>query len=167
MKNSSIRIFLSIVIAASLFGCSQTQKQETTLVELDTVKRIPVLATEKVAHDSDDPAIWINPTDSAQSLIIGTDKGGDTGEGGLYAFNLQGKTVKSVRPLKRPNNVDVAYGLIVNGKPVDIAVCTERYTNSIRVFSLPDLEPLDNGGIPVFGIRGRFTSRPNGYSIVY
>jgi 3-phytase len=108
------------------------------------------LATEKVAHDSDDPAIWINSSDASQSLIIGTDKGGDTRQGGLYAFSLQGKIVKSVGPLQRPNNVDVAYGLSVNGKSTDIAVCTERYTNSIRVFSLPDLTPLDNGGIPVF-----------------
>jgi 3-phytase len=29
-------------------------------------------------------------------------------------------------------------------------VLTERETNSIRVFRLPDLTPLDNGGIPVF-----------------
>ncbi|XHR95108.1 phytase [Mucilaginibacter sp. UC70_90] len=25
-------------------------------------------------YDTDDPAIWINPADPAQSLIIGTDK---------------------------------------------------------------------------------------------
>ncbi|MGO1242987.1 MAG: phytase, partial [Sphingobacterium sp.] len=33
---------------------------------------------------------------------------------------------------------------------VDIAVVTERGTDKIRVFSLPDLTPLDNGGIQVF-----------------
>lgn len=101
-------------------------------------------------HDTDDPAIWINPTDSTQVLIIGTDKGGDTGEGGLFAFDLTGKIVDSVRPLRRPNNVDVAYGLTLNGKATDIAVCTERMAQSIRIFRLPDLEPVDNGGITVF-----------------
>lgn len=108
------------------------------------------MVTERVVQDSDDPAIWINPIDTSHSLILGTDKGGDTGEGGLYAFNLQGKIVKTFKPLKRPNNVDVAYGLVVQNKRVDIAVCTERYTNSIRVFSLPELIPMDNGGIQVF-----------------
>ncbi|HEX8016953.1 MAG TPA: phytase, partial [Flavobacterium sp.] len=53
-------------------------------------------------------------------------------------------------PLKRPNNVDIAYGLVIDGKKVDIAVTTERESNKIRIFSLPDLEPIDNGGISVF-----------------
>jgi 3-phytase len=111
----------------------------------------PIIITEKVATDSDDPAIWKHPTDPSQSLIIGTDKGGDTGEGGLYVFDLSGKinADKTVR-LSRPNNVDIAYGLSVKGKKVDIAVCAERNTNSIRVFSLPDMKSIDNGGIPVF-----------------
>ncbi len=107
----------------------------------------PTAVTEKLPHDTDDPAIWINPTDATKSIIIGTDK--DT-DGGLYAFDLNGKIIKKSIPLQRPNNVDIAYGLVINGKKVDVAVTTERETNSIRIFSLPDLEPIDNGGIPVF-----------------
>jgi len=34
----------------------------------------PVLATEPVSDDPDDPAIWVNPRDPAQSLIIATNK---------------------------------------------------------------------------------------------
>jgi 3-phytase len=141
---------LLIIFATSFFLGCQSKKESGVVFEVDTVKIKPFLVSERVANDSDDPAIWINAADSSQSLIIGTDKGGDTGEGGLFAFNLQGKIVKSVRPLKRPNNVDVAYKLNVGDKLVDIAVCTERYTNSIRIFSLPSLEPIDNGGIQVF-----------------
>ena len=70
----------------------------------------PILKTEKVPHDSDDPAIWIHPTDLGKSLIIGTDKH-DT-DGGVYAFDLKGKRLDSlsIRGLKYPNNVDIAYG---------------------------------------------------------
>jgi 3-phytase len=68
----------------------------------------------------------------------------------LYAFDLNGKILKKSIPLKRPNNVDIAYGLLIDGKKVDIAVTTERESNKIRIFSLPNLEPIDNGGIPVF-----------------
>jgi 3-phytase len=107
----------------------------------------PVVVTEQVGHDTDDPAIWINAKDTLKSLIIGTDK--DT-DGGLYAFDLEGKIVKKVPGLKRPNNVDIAYGLPLNGVRVDVAVLTERETNRMRVFSLPDLQPVDNGGIEVF-----------------
>lgn len=113
----------------------------------DIVK--PVIVTEPVKMDSDDPAIWINPNDPAQSLIIGTDKDAD---GALYVFDLDGKVIeeKTVRNLQRPNNVDVEYGLLLNGKPVDITVVTERLTNKIRIFSLPDMKPVDNGGIEIF-----------------
>lgn len=107
----------------------------------------PVVVTAPVQYDTDDPAIWINPADTAQSLVIGTDKDSD---GALYAFDLQGKVVRKAGGLKRPNNVDIATGLLLNGQPTDIAVTTERETNSLRIFRLPDLQPLDGGGIPVF-----------------
>ncbi len=107
----------------------------------------PVEVTDTVRHDTDDPAIWINPADPAQSLIVGTDKDQD---GGLYAFNLRGKIVREVHDLKRPNNVDIAYGLRLGGKPTDIAVTTERFTHNLRIFSLPNLTPVDGGGLPMF-----------------
>jgi 3-phytase len=53
--------------------------------------KIPVIVTEKVRSDSDDPAIWFNKADPAKSLILGTDKGNDTLAGGLYVFDLNGK----------------------------------------------------------------------------
>jgi 3-phytase len=142
------KIFLLILATICLASC--TQKAETTQASDSTQVIKPLLATEKVKHDSDDPAIWIDPNDSTHVIIVGTDKGGETGDGGLFAFNLDGKIIDSVRPLKRPNNVDIAYGLQLNGKSVDIAVCTERLAKSIRIFSLPDLNAIDNGGLPVF-----------------
>jgi 3-phytase len=138
------KTFASTLFCSVIFLSCSVQKISKYAVK-------PLIITEKVATDSDDPAIWIHPTDPSQSLIIGTDKGGDTGEGGLYVFDLNGKINpdKTVR-LSRPNNVDIAYGLSIKGQKVDIAVCTERNTNSIRVFSLPDMKSIDNGGIPVF-----------------
>ena len=115
----------------------------------------PRVITEPTKHDTDDPAIWINRANPAASLILGTDKNVD---GALYVFGLDGKihADKVVRGLVRPNNVDVAYGLLVNGQPTDVAVVTERYANRLRVYRLPDLAPLDGGGIPVFvGERAR------------
>ncbi|MBS0031238.1 phytase [Chitinophaga sp. 22321] len=107
----------------------------------------PVIVTAPVQFDSDDPAIWINPANPAQSLVIGTDKDAD---GALYVFDLQGKIKQVVPHLQRPNNVDIAYGLLLNGKRTDYAVTTERITHKLRFFSLPDMQPIDDGGIPVF-----------------
>ncbi|MFC5682506.1 phytase [Flavobacterium sp. MAHUQ-51] len=139
MKNTFI-IAASIAIV-TLNSCGSSLAP----VRKDAIK--PITVTQKTAHDTDDPAIWIHPTDASKSIIIGTDKETD---GGLYAFDLQGKIIKKSITLQRPNNVDIAYGLMVNGKKIDIAVTTERETNSIRIFRLPDLEPIDNGGIAVF-----------------
>lgn len=118
-------------------------------IAVDSAIVQPVIVSEKVQFDSDDPAIWINPLDASKSLVIGTDK---ATEGGLYVFDLQGKIQHNlvVKGLKRPNNVDVAYGLMLNGKATDIAITTERFTHKLRIFSLPDLKPVDNGGLPMF-----------------
>ena len=109
----------------------------------------PVIITDTVRHDTDDPAIWVNPLDPAKSLITGTDKDAD---GALYVFDLKGKVVsdKVVRKLNRPNNVDIAYGLMLAGKPVDVAVVTERGARRLRTFRLPDMKPLDNQDLDVF-----------------
>ena len=81
----------------------------------------PRRVSEVVRHDSDDPAIWINRADPAQSLVLGTDKDAD---GALYVFDLQGRVVadKVVRGLLRPNNVDVAYDVVLGGRKVDVAM---------------------------------------------
>lgn len=107
----------------------------------------PKYVTEPVVYDTDDPAIWINAKDPAQSLIIGTDK--EVG-GGLYVYDLQGKIVNKVLGLGRPNNVDLAYGFELGGKSIDLVITTERENDQVRLFSMPDLKPIDNGGIPVF-----------------
>lgn len=133
---------LVLTIALFVVGCGGTQKNHE-----DAVK--PIIITEAVKYDTDDPAIWINPKDASKSLIIGTDKNVD---GALYVFDLEGKTVedKVVRGLKRPNNVDLEYGLPMGNDTVDIAVTGERLTHNLRIFSVPDMKPIDDGGIPMF-----------------
>jgi len=115
----------------------------------------PRVVTEPVKHDSDDPAIWVHPTEPAQSLILGTDK--DT-DGALYVFDLQGRILhdKVIRGLARPNNVDIARNVMVAGQQVDVALVSERFAHRIRAYRLPDFAPIDGGGIAVFvGERAR------------
>lgn len=138
MMKSTHRPFLILSILFSL-SCSK--------VPVGSVK--PLYVTDPVQFDTDDPAIWINPVDSSKSLIIGTDKDEN---GGLYVFDLKGKIIKekTITGLKRPDNVDIAYGMLLNGRKVDIAVVTERMTHKLRIYSLPDMKAIDNGGIPVY-----------------
>ena len=110
----------------------------------------PDVITEFTVNDTDDPAIWVNPMDPSKSIVFGTDK--ET-NGSIYAFDLDGKIIeqKTIRNIARPNNVDVEYGFKLNDSTVtDILVFTEREKQQIRMFSVPDMKPLDGGGFPVF-----------------
>ena len=154
-----IRVIILFTVISVLVSSCKNSTDDLSNQE-DVIS--PVVTTEQVKWDTDDPAIWINPEDPSKSLIIGTDKDSD---GALYVFDLNGKIIeeKTVRNLKRPNNVDIEYGLILNGKQVDIAVATERETNKIRIYSLPDMKEIDNGGIEVFA--GEKFQAPMGISL--
>jgi 3-phytase len=153
--------FLAVVLALGLAACRAPEPAPApaspnappapaaaaVAAPANAVALVPALTSAKVVHDTDDPAIWIDPRDRSRSLVIGTDKDAD---GALYAFGLDGSVRKRVGGLRRPNNVDVEYGLPLGGKPTDIAVTTERLGDTIRVYRLPTLEPIDGGPIPVF-----------------
>jgi 3-phytase len=112
---------LFFFLVAGIYSCS-APKQETI------GKIPPTFVTDTVNFDSDDPAIWVHPTDPSQSLILGTDK---DSIGALYVFNLQGKVIDSLvrRGIQRPNNVDVGYGLALGTTKMDFAVTGERLTS--------------------------------------
>ncbi|WP_223599028.1 phytase [Chryseobacterium sp. GVT01B] len=148
MKN--IHYILALSVLPFVMNCTG-QKE---LAE----KLKPTVITETVVHDTDDPAIWINPQDTSKSIIIGTDK--DT-NGGLYAFDLNGKIINKVLGLKRPNNVDLEYGFMLNGKKTDIAAVTERETNKVKLYTLPELKEI--GEISVFD--GESERGPMGVSL--
>lgn len=120
----------------------------------------PIVVTEPTQFDTDDPAFWIHPTDRAKSLIVGTDKDSN---GALYVYDLDGRIVKRVGDLKRPNNVDIGYGLKLGGKSVDIAVTTEREMQRLRVFTLPEMTCVDAGDLVVF--EGDTTRAPMGIAL--
>ena len=122
----------------------------------------PLVITEPVRYDSEDPAIWINKENPAESLVLATDKHKN---GSLYVFDIAGKAIpeKNVSGIARPNNVDVGYGFSLDGETFDIAVVTERLENRIRIFRLPDMTAIDNGGIPVF--EGQEQNAPMGIAL--
>ena len=58
----------------------------------------PRIVTTPLAHDTDDPAIWINRANPAQSLVLGTDKNVD---GALYVFDAQAFVARGGFPSER------------------------------------------------------------------
>ncbi len=134
-----------------------------TAVPLYSDTLAPVIITDTLPGDSDDPALWLHPTDAAQSFVLGTDKGDTTG--GVYVFDLTGRIdrTRSVTPLQRMNNVDVVQNAVLGPVTLDIAAATERNRQMLRVFSLPDMRAIDNGGIALFD--GDTARAPMGVSL--
>ena len=141
MTYFNMKSTITFICLIFVFGC----KQKSSLPAIS-----PDIITEKTINDTDDPAIWVNPQDPSKSIVFGTDK--ET-NGAIYAFDLFGKIIdnKTIRNVKRPNNVDIEYGFkLTDSTQTDILVFTERERQQIRVFSVPDMQPLDNGGFKVF-----------------
>jgi 3-phytase len=115
-----------------------------------------VLETQPVPNQgdsADDPAVWVHPTDPAQSLVLGTDK-----NGGLLVFDLEGVLLQVVSDGARPNNVDVIYDFPLNGNPVDLAVAGVRKPEGFGVAIWvidPDKRMLTElGAVPSFSTFG-------------
>lgn len=136
------KAFFIITACAFIFSCSSPKSKLPPIY--------PDIITENTLNDTDDPAIWVNSESPENSIVFGTDK--ET-NGAIYAFDLNGKIIeeKTIRNIQRPNNVDVEYGFKLNDSTVvDILVFTERERQQVRIFSVPDMSPLDGGGFPVF-----------------
>ncbi len=81
---------------------------------------------------ADDPAIWVNPADPSQSLIIGTDK---TPQGGLVVYNLDG-SIRQFVPIGRVNNVDLRSGFTLGGEETTLVVATNRTGRAMVIYAL-------------------------------
>ncbi|MGA6107606.1 phytase [Pseudomonas solani] len=79
---------------------------------------------------ADDPAIWVNPNDPAASRVLGTNK-----KQGLLVYGLDGQLLQEL-PVGRLNNVDVRPGFALGGHRVDLAVASNRDTNSLSLFAI-------------------------------
>ncbi len=82
--------------------------------------------------DPDDPAIWLNPEDPGQSLVVTAMK-----EGGLRSYDLEGRELFRLEPDGiRYNNVDIAYDVPIGGAPTDLAVVSDRANDTLAFFEI-------------------------------
>jgi 3-phytase len=169
VQSTGARLLLFMIMPAAL-ACAQCAPADRPVAAAPSDPSIvrPVLETAPVSADADDPAVWIQPSDPAQSLILGTDK--IAGKGGLYVFGRDGAVRQVISPLDRPNNVDVEYGMALGGSHVDIAVVTERKQHRLRVYRItgeetPLVDVSAGGGIRVLEDAEGEASEPMGIAL--
>lgn len=153
-------IFLVFLLGA-LAGCSQPKHPSVDIHAAGV--------TSAVTEDADDPAVWVHASDPAQSLILGTNKVAAPA-GALVIFGLDGKIRQTIAGFDRPNNVDVEYGLMVGGQPIDIAVATERLKHRLRIFKIsrdgaPLIDISSGGGAPVLAGETGERAEPMGIAL--
>lgn len=137
MKN-----ILFLVLLATLFSCKSKERESEGSAKLaeiipnSIVADIQTTPTPQTKEDdsADDPAVWINPARSEESIVFGTDK-----KGGLAAYDLNG-TQLHYYPIGRVNNVDIRQNVVMGADTLDIIACTNRTSHSISIAQI-----MDNG----------------------
>jgi len=82
--------------------------------------------------DADDPAIYVNATNSADSLVLTSVK-----NAGLRVYDLSGNLLQTVNPGGiRYNNIDLQYGFKLGNQSVDIAVASDRGNDKLGIFKI-------------------------------
>lgn len=128
--------------AAVIVAATSTSAAAGSVASVEAEVETPTLFDDDAGGNAnaDDPAIWVHPTNSARSLVVGTAK-----EGGLRVYNLSGGLVQSIAAPSAPgpedspgrfNNVDLLYGVRIGGATVDLAVVSDRGRDTLRIYRI-------------------------------
>ncbi len=100
-------------------------------------KVAPAAETDALPSNSDldDPAIWIHPSDSSLSLIVGADKGDKVESGGVVVYDLGGRILQR---LSSPNtdNIDLRYRVKAADSRIDLVVANDRKNQTFIAFKV-------------------------------
>jgi len=108
MTHNLVRAAVSVLLVAAALACTQAVKVTGDYpVVQSTVTTGPCHSAD---DQCDDSAIWIHPTDPAQSVIIGDDK-----NGGMVVWNLAGQEIQFIDGSTNMNNVDLRYNFPLTG----------------------------------------------------
>lgn len=121
---------LLIVIVASFAACQPARGRldPSTRTILDVSATVETEPMQTGGDSADDATLWIDPSDPARSLIIGTNK-----QRGLVVYDLTGKEIQFL-PDGRMNNVDHRDGFQLGKKKVSIVTASNRSNDSIAIY---------------------------------
>ncbi len=125
------RLTILLAIACMLGSAALAVRANAPALDTPVLQVAATVETDPVPHAgdaADDPAIWVNPADPAQSTIIGTDK-----QGGIVVYDLAGRQLQYL-PDGHLNNVDLRAGFALGGQEVTLVTASNRTSNSIAIY---------------------------------
>lgn len=125
-KLNLINYFSVIILSMSLISCGCQTNFDDNFPDVYATSQTKSVDSEGDA--ADDPAIWYNDKNAANSRIIATDK-----QKGLGVYNLQGKLL-SFKAVGRINNCDVQYQLEMGSEKIDIIGGSNRTDNTVSIY---------------------------------
>ena len=129
-----------LLLPLLLAGCASPQPAMSPLATASVTANMETEPVETTEDAADDPAIWRNAENPAQSLIIATDK-----RAGIHVYDLQGRKV-SFTPSPRLNNID----LRDVGGPVGILVAaSDRQDLAKAQMALFKLDTITKNLVPL------------------
>jgi len=97
---------------------------------LEVVAAVETEPVNTGGDSADDATLWVNPSDPAQSLVIGTNK-----KRGLAVYDLTGKEIQFLAD-GQMNNVDHRDDFPLGGNKVTLVAASNRSDNSIAIYKI-------------------------------
>lgn len=137
-----------ILVSDNNFSATQFTQFLAFAIDLEDVATVtPILETPALPRydgpedqtqgpDSDDPAIWLHPSDANASVVVTALK-----NGGLAVFDLAGNEIQRIAPdAIRYNNVDVVYNVTGTeqgeSERYDLFVASDRANDTLAVYRI-------------------------------
>lgn len=134
MRHSGFLFFFGILLALACHS-ARVKPTPANFPALAADVETPAVQAAPGQDAADDPAIWVNPLDPANSVIVGTVK-----RYGLEVYALDGRLLHRYK-LGNPNNVDIRNGFrLQNGKTIDLVAFSDRATNELAIMAI---DPTD------------------------
>lgn len=125
-KNDKMTKYILFFTFVSLLITSCNSNQKKDFLRVFAAAQTQSVNTEGDA--ADDPAIWYNSANPAESCIIATDK-----QRGLAVYSLAGEQL-SFTAVGKINNCDVQYGFVLGQDTIDLVGGSNRSNNSTSIF---------------------------------
>jgi myo-inositol-hexaphosphate 3-phosphohydrolase len=170
LNKRKIAFFQSFLSMTPLFLGSTKALSQDKRKELQNIESIIVEASYETDpipfgdKESDDGVVWVNQSNPAASLILGTSKfeGNPEGYGGLGVYTLEGRETLFL-PKDRLNNIDIPLGPSLKKQCThDRAIASNRTLSGISIFQIsPDrvekmmdfkIEDDDGKPLKVYGL---------------